>query len=194
MQRLLGTLMLALAFAAPAMATTPAPMLWLELEWRGPETLLVIVRNQFADIRFDAELSVTAGIGPRLVCEEPIAVVPGKVERAIRVPLLSEVEEIGVRVTGTDDRGLMLVQRIKVTRERALTHEEIEEHQAAERAVMQARAAAEHRERMRVHVRRIIARGGKPTCSDESPAEWNEAVVAELGDAAPSTCQRTSNR
>ena len=181
--------MLALAFAAPAMATAPQPMLRIELAWRAPEMLVITVENKFEDIRFDATMSVTAGIGPRLVHEEPITVVPGITERTIRVPIVDDVEEIGVRITGNDDRGLLLVERMHVTRERALTQEEVEQRYAAQRAVVHARAADETRARMRAHVRRVLARGGKPTCSEESAADCNEAVVAELGDSAPSVCR-----
>lgn len=186
--------MLVLAFAFSAMATHPEPMLHIELQWLGPETLAITVENEFDDIRFEGTMYVTAGIGPREVWKEPIVVAPGKTERTVRIPLIADIEQIGVRIV-RDDGELLLVNSVHVTRDAQLTPEEAEQHHAAQRAVTFARANEERRERMRMHVQRVIARGGKPTCSDESAADWNEAVVEVMGDEAPAACrQRTSSR
>ena len=188
MARTLAVVVLALAFSIAAMATPPEPMLRIELEWRGPETLAVVVENKFADVRFDGTLYVTAGAGPRDVWNEPIVVAPGKTERSVRVPLVADVEQLGVRIV-RDDGELLLVHSVHVTRDAQLTPVEVEQYYEAQRAVRAARAALENRERMRMHVYRVLARGGKPACSAESAADWNEAVVEVLGADAPAACR-----
>ena len=185
-------MLIAAVAALPAAATPPSPLITMRVEWLAPQTLAIVIDSQLPPR--EAELIVTAGdAGERLIVQRAISVLTGRTDALVSVVVTHDFERVNARVSAGGDE-LLLVANVHVVRApngetRQASDEEIAVREESRRAASRDAARRHERERMREHVRRVLARGGKPSCSAEAAPEWNSAVLEVMSDSAPPQCR-----